>query len=485
MLPRKKSSPQSAAIEVGRSKLHLAVVERRNDEGPQAVRVRSIVWRQTSSAAYSDLGLNELAAAVTSLIHEERLAGGEISFTLGGDHCVTRVAVGTLEHVRRELRLLEERSAVYLAPGRGRKALADCMEPLDARHHHAMLSVTNEKLLSTLVQVAARSGVAIDRVEPSLVALSRAMGHSRRDAEAPLLIVNITEGGVQLGISLAGRLLLDYHPSGKTDVLDPGQIVAAHLERLQRWCERYYGFTSKRLERAVLVGSSEAVDRARGRFAERTGLAVELFNAASMNPGWTFAGGLPGAEHAAALGTCLVEDLPSRGHAGPNLMDRIRRNQREPLLQGLARRSWPIGVAAVVAVILLTLNLVEGVRSRLVLRQLESVEQSNDRAWLLRTQMAQADARVHRLRQIEGTVFHPAWDELLTVFAQCLPENAWLDRLTVTTEGLISISGTSYSDEAAYSFVRWLETAPHVRRVVLEGTAPAKFGTYSATTFDV
>jgi hypothetical protein len=55
----------------------------------------------------------------------------------------------------------------------------------------------------------------------------------------------------------------------------------------------------------------------------------------------------------------------------------------------------------------------------------------------------------------------------------------------VTAEGLISISGTSYSDEAAYSFVRWLETAPHVRRVVLEGTSPAKFGTYSATTFDV
>src|SRR5687767_2659117 len=171
----KEVTTRTVAVEICRSTLGLVSVERRG-ESPSRVHTRTVVWRRESSSLHSEAGINELSTALKTLVREEKLAGLAVRLVLSGEFCVTRVLAGTNERVRQEMSALEDRSQRYLSLGPGRKALAGSSRQIDARHQHALLSVANQKTIDAAQQVAVAAGVRIERIEPSLVALSRLLG---------------------------------------------------------------------------------------------------------------------------------------------------------------------------------------------------------------------------------------------------------------------------------------------------------------------
>ena len=151
---------------------------------------------------------------------------------------MTRVITGSTDDVRRECSELEERSHRYLTLGPGRKVLASSVDELDARHQHALLTVANQRTLDALLEIGDAVGLQIETIEPSLVALSRAQARLRDGCRDACLVIQLDDGGAELGICHGGRLLLDYRPGGHTDAANVADVLAQHLTRVQRYLDR-------------------------------------------------------------------------------------------------------------------------------------------------------------------------------------------------------------------------------------------------------
>ena len=309
------------------------------------------MWRQDCKSLHSELGIREMTVAMARLAAQEKLSGHSIHLTLNGDYCVTRVATGSAERVRHELDALDERSQLYLRLGHGPKALGKSVQPLDARHHHAVVTVTNERTLEALVKAAAGARLEIDRAEASIVALCRCLASGGLDADEPVMIITLGDHEVVLAVSYRGRLLLDYRPGGR-DVADRlPLIIEGHRQRLERYSGRICGLSNVRLRKVFLCGPQDVL-AVRAALQEFTDLSVEVLEPAMVarqaSSGAAVAshstvvshGTLDaeldcreatGSETCAALGTCLLAALPGSRQTGPNLMETIRAAHQEPL----------------------------------------------------------------------------------------------------------------------------------------------------------
>src|SRR6185295_1589179 len=104
----------------------------------------------------------------------------------------------------------------------------------DARHQHALFTVTNERVLHTITGAAQAAGLVVETVEPALVALARAAGHTGQDADQPVMLVNLGEQRFEVGITHRGQLLLDYRPGGRSASDNVSEVLQLHLARLDR-----------------------------------------------------------------------------------------------------------------------------------------------------------------------------------------------------------------------------------------------------------
>ena len=469
----KKNSPAPVhAIEVCHSDLHF--VRAVPDAGGEGVDVqtRRIAWRDRSTSIHSELGIRELTAALRKLAGQQRLAGQRVHLTLNGDFCVTRVVTGGEDDVARELAQLEERSALYLSLGPGQKALAVCIHQVDARHRHALLTVTNKKTLDALVQVARDAGVELALIEPSMVALSRAVGHMRGDNDAPVLILSLTERAVELGISYRGQLFLDYRPGGRAAKEEAATTVIGHFARLERYCQRLFRQGSGSLNRVLLCGPSEAVAAAQKGFSRQDRLVVEVFDPTRIDPAWRFADAAD-AEGNAALGTCLLGLDPTRQPRGPNLMERLQAQRRERLLPAMAKALWPVAAILLVAASVAGASLYERSRCEALRAPLAELDSAAGRVRQIELELTRAAVKKTHLLAVRDGVDRPAWHALLTSIAQCISPGAWLEKLAVDTTGRITISGCGHSDDAVYELVGWLRQLPELDGITLEGSRAA------------
>lgn len=486
MRQRRNSSPRPiAAIEIRRSRLDLVVLEPGDDRGTVRGRTRSVPWRHGSQSLTSQPDLQELTAAMKKLAAEEKLAGAKISLAINGDYCVTRVVTGDAEAVRRELAMLQERSARYLSLGSGRKLLSSSIRALDARHQHALLTVANAKTLDAILQSVAGAGMEVDLIEPSLVAQCRLLGETGWDAEEPVLIINLGESGVELGISHRGRLLLDYRPGGHTGRQQVAEVVLRHLARLQRYCDRNYRYAQGQIRRVVLVGSSQAVESARAGFRHSDRVVVEVFDPANAGRQWQLDRDGPHAEISAALGTCLVWWAPHRFSPGPNLLEHARAKRQPSLLAALCRTLWPAAAAAVLAIAISAANWHEQLQVDRLVGQLETVESSVAQLWKLRRQIDRTDAETACLQTLAEDTADPSCERMLSRVAQCMSDDVWLERLTVDAGGKVTMAGNAYREDSIFQLARWLEPCPGFGQVAVQSTRPAVTGRGRVTKFEL
>jgi hypothetical protein len=480
---RRGADDRHALFELCRSKLNFALVVKSGET--EKLITRSLHWRNTSPNMHTEQGARELTEAFRKLVSDERLAGAKVRIALGGEFCVTRVVTGPTDEVHREFAGLEERSLRYLTLGPGRKSLSRCLQQLDARHQHAMLTVTSQRTLDLLLQIAADVGIQIESVEPSLIALSRAQSKLRDGCRDACLLIQLDEGTAELGICHRGRLLLDYRPGGNAGPENIEDVVRQHLFRLQRYLNRYHSYITKPLQHVYLSGDPRAVEVARQKFERLGELEVHVLNPADLDVQWEYAGEAPGTEAAAVLGSALALDPNMELLPGPNLIEGALAELRTPLRPILVRSLAPLAAVLLAAVTLFALHLfslrqISGIQSELI-----ALDPIVTRANEWRLQLMASEAKLAQLTQMERKLGHPDWQKLLVRVSQCMPEDVWLDRLVVRDGHFATFGGASFTDSGVYDFVNNLKSMPDVKDVALEGTGVSQNETGPTTTFDL
>lgn len=491
MKRNRKQKLGAIALEVCPSQLRLAIFK------PHAefvsVTTQSVRWREAAVNLHTNQGAIELRDAFRSLIEEHGLEGQRIYVTLNGDYCVTRVVTGTEERVNRELNDLEDRSALYLSLGPGVKALGGTIRQIDARHQHAMLSVVNEKTLNVLVDIADQVGVELISIEPSLASLARLIGHMGADSEGPVVIVNMNEHGVEVGITLDGQLLLDYRPTGNLELAEIAATIARHLGRLQRYCDRYVRFTNGRLERALLCGTGD-LDLLRECFHQQSKLRVDVLRPGDMDANWVFERELAQPDLNAALGASMASGDQESGYAAPNLLERLETRRTGKLGEEVVRALWPVAAAVLLAAVAWFLaTRQENSCHRL---HTEMANYSDDQATVreLEVRIAEDNERLMQLEFVQSGLTGPRWHEITNLITKCLPDDAWLENIDVNQDGTIEMKGNSLREQGVFDFLSWMRKYPGFTQVVLNETEPTsatdagrtgQADTFPVTRFDV
>jgi hypothetical protein len=494
---RRGSDARSAAFEVCRTHLHMALVVRTGDGEPNKVVTRSIPWRKEATSLYSDLGEEELTQAFRTLVAEEKLAGARTRIALSGEFCVTRVVSGSSDEVRREFAELEERSHRYLTLGPGRKILASSIQQLDARHDHALLTVANQRTLEALMRISETVGIQLATIEPSLVALSRAQAKLREGNSDASLVIQLDAGSsdakeeatagsrAELGICHGGQLLLDYRPGGNTNSTNIANVVAQHLTRVQRYLDRRHPYLKTPVRKVFLAGDPAAVVRALQQFARFKQFQVAVLDPVDMEVNWNIVSDPPGPELAAALGTALLEEEGDAGVPSPNLMARILAESRAPMRPILVRSLLPVAAVLLVAAGLLALFGRERIETSSLRAQLDELAPVRTRARELQLQLTSAEIKLKQLTALRERLPSPNWGDLLTRIAQSMPNDVWLDGLTLLDGRTATVTGASYADGGVYDFVSYLKMVPDVAEIALLGTGVGRSATGPTTSFNL
>lgn len=481
----KKNVKRTAALEISHSGLDLVLVQEADNEGPPEIRTRTVTWRKEAPSLNTETGVQELSSALKILVAEEKMSGVPLYIALNGDFCVTRVVAGTAEKVRHELRQLEERTNLYLSLGAGEKSLAGHVRQVDVRHQHGWLAVTNARTLESVLAAADAAGVAPELMEPSLVSRCRAVSAMGGDAEEPALVVAVDERGVELGISYQGRLLLDYRPGGRQAKDDIASTVKHHLERLQRYCDRHFGYAGGQITRLFLCGETEAVQGIRDELADFDRLEIVMAKPEMVCPDWIMEEVEEGSELISALGAVLAHGLPTSERNGPNLLERTQAGLREPLLRGLLVAAWPIAATILIACGFVAASFHERGKCSQLQAGLDSMQGEKDRYKVLQVQYTTTGKKLRHMQTLKAGLKQQAPQHLVTLVGQCLPNDVWIEQLSIASKGRLSINGSTYTEEGLYEFVSHLRKIPHLSQVALEGTTPGNARGGPSTLFSI
>jgi len=484
---RRTSRLQMAAIEVSREHLTLGLLDTK--DGKPHLRWKRAAWSHDAGNAFATIDQAALAATLREMVGDDKIAAAPLQLVLSGDFCVTRTVAGTRDQVEQELKNLRDRSALYISLGHGSKSFAESVRTIDARRTQGSITVTNEQSLAAVSNAVRELGFKVKSIEHSLVALSRAVGKTGRDAESPVILVELHQRGIDLGITFQGRLLLDYRPGGLSRL--PGEqrqladIILKHLGRIRRYCHRYFQFSGGKISQVLLCGEGEEIEVLRRHLESATDLQATVLMPQEVCPDWLIEGGADDGWLLASLGALLKAGQPTPEENTPDLLTPLLLAQREPLWPALAKHAWMVAAALALTITGYAAGLYQHWHSS---SMSAAVAKARDNAELLaarQIELASIDAKMRHLTTIGHRLTPPTWDDFLAEVSSCLPQGAWLESLKVNSGGTVYLFGPSFNEDGVYDFVEHLKAVASLSDVVLEGTKPARLETGPATLFDV
>lgn len=480
---RRHAESRRLYIELCHSVLRVALVIDDDSDSLPELKTRTVRWRVNADGLTTDEGRAELAAALRGVVMEDRLAGSSVALAISSTLCVNRATSGASTLVEQQILDLKERSQLYLSLGPGPKTSAVGRKQIDARHEHALVTVTNERTLELLVDAAETAGLAVEAVESALVALSRLQGHLEHDDASPVILAQLNEEHFELGVSRQGQLLLEYRPSSESTTGQLGAIVDDHHERLVRFCARQYGVGDMKIDRMWLVGEPSEVAATDDR--TETDLRTGVLPLDRLSDFWRLD---PGSEITAEMGAALGLALRGRSEemgVSPNLMDEILARAKTPIRPFLIRATAPLAAALLVAASLWAFNL----EQEMELSALRDRVQEATPGMLLGRRLAKqiTDSGVeceHVAKLVERTPDRPV-KPLVEQLGHCLPEDVWLKEMRLLGGDRVSVSGASYTESGVYDFVRYLDESPGFQEVALRGTGVDQTPKGPATSFEI
>ncbi|QDT68584.1 Fimbrial assembly protein (PilN) [Planctomycetes bacterium MalM25] len=479
---RRHADARSIYLELCHSVLRVAIVIESDSEELPELRTRTVRWRNEAPDLMCDAGQAELAEGLRRLVTEERLAGCSVSLAISSTLCVNRATSGATAKVESEIAELKERSQLYLSLGPGPKTTAVGRKSIDARHEHALVTVTNERTLQRLIDAVESAGMVVDVVESALVALSRLQGRLEPDNDAPVILAQLDEEHFEIGVSRLGELLVEYRPASDATVERLGEVVDDHLDRLKRYCGKLYNMWSVPFERMWLVGKPAEV--AATNSETKTGLATEVMPLDRLSEYWRLPDGSSiTAEMGAALGLAFRARLTEQG-ACPNLMDEIHARAKPPIRPFLMRALAPIAATLLAAATLWLVNLEQQAEIAALRSKFEKARPAQLRGERLSHEIAKAGSEIDNLTRLVQSTPEQNLTPLVERLGGCLPGDVWLRSLR-EFEGKVSLEGNSYTESGVYDFVRHLQEAPSWGEVALRGTGVAQTPQGPATSFEV
>jgi Tfp pilus assembly protein PilN len=485
---KRKQTTSAIALEISRNDLTVVIAD--FSRGTPRIRGQHMAWRHDSTSLNSEDGIRELTAALTTMVGNEKQTGAAVRVALSSDFCVTRVVAGESEAVAGEIRDLRERTAHYLWLGAGKKAVAESSRPIDAKNIQTWLTVTNDDTLDHIVHAAEQAGLHVDLVEHSMVALCRAVGQMGRDTDSPVIIVELNENGVDLGVSYRGHLLFDYRPGGTACKEQTAEIVGRHLERIQRYCNRFFRFATGKIERVFLSGNAEDIPHVQQQFETCEELTAEALDPRAICPEWEYDENVASHPHfIGALGCLLVSqeqlELPSSERGLTDLMDYFHRGRRTPLLPTLAKLAWPVAAAVLLALGVFAVAFQQNRQAAAVESENATMELVRGRIREMKFTMEHTLTRVKYLRQIDEQRLNPPWNDLVSMIGHCMPQGTWLESVRIDHSGLVCVTGTSATEDTVFEFVRYLKQVPLLTNVNLEAQRPTRVSSGPAISFDI
>jgi hypothetical protein len=465
------------------------VVAKRDGDRLAEIRGHHVPWLRDAESLRTEDGVRELAAAITTLVTKEKVAGAAAYVSLSSDLCVTRVVAGENEALRSELRNLHDRSNHYLLLGVGAKAVAESTRAIDAKHSQVWLTVTNQETLDNVVTAVQHAGLIVELVEHSMVAMCRAVGRTGRDQDRPVIAVDINERGVDLGVSYRGQLLFDYRPGGIDSKERIGETVSRHLDRIQRYCARQFRNASGNISEVLLCGSPDDLPMVAAQFVG-SNLTAEILDPKSISPESDYSANCTlNSHYVAPLGSLVIEqeqlDRPANERGLPDLMDAYRAQQREPLGPALLKAAWPIAAMLLVSVGIYGIGISE--RGKAARVESEQVLLDADLAVVDETRLAldETTKRYQCVHTIVSAVKSPSYHRLLGAIGQSTPNGVWLEALRVDEDGAVIIQGPGRTNDLVFGFVRQLKKLPMLSDVSLQGQQPIQLKNGPAIRFDI
>lgn len=464
---------RKVAIGLTSNDLTLLILEKSPSGEINRVRNRHLVWKKEAVDLHSELGQKELTEALNRLATEEKLQGVPIHIALSSDLCVTRVISGENEHVRQELQELVERSNGYLSLGVGEKMTAVSEAPIDARRRYVWVTVANREAMEALDDAFEAARLKVVRIEHSLAALSRVVQATGDDVEAPVIVIDVADSGVDVGISFNGQLLLDYRPSGTNAKDSVGTIIVRHTKRLQRYIDRLLREKSQ-ISRVCLCGKAEDVVNVREQLEELEAageITLRLLTPGNVPTGWNLSDeAAADSSLTADLGILLEQTAGVVANEYPNLMDPLRESRRRPILKPLLRMSWPILATIAASILIWSVTLFEAIETKIFESKLTSLEDDVARVNRLHQEAIVARARVAHLQKIADSLEMRPWDQLIDRVGRSLPRGVWLESIQVDRAGNVTIGGSSHSEDGLFELVEHLRKVPDLWTVALEST---------------
>lgn len=467
---KRKLPNHLVAIEIQRSQVALIVAERQQ-ENLTNISGHHMTWLQDATSLQTEDGVRELTAALRTLAGKAKAVGAGANVSLSSELCVTRVLAGETEALQNEIRDLHERSSQYLSLGVGEKAVAQSSRAIDAKHSQTWLTVANKQTLDNLLKAVEQAGLHVDLIEHSLVAICRVIGQSGRDAASPVIIIDINERGVDLGVSYRGQLLFDYRPGGLDSKCQIGEIINRHLERIQRYCNRQFRNVSGTISDAFICGLPDELDEVRQQF-QGTSLNAEVLDPSGLCPAWGFDDGFtPDAHFVAPIGSLLIEEAqleqPPEERGLPDLMDAYRSAWREPLAPALIKVGWPIAAALLLALGIYGAAHMEGnnaanLEAQAELRNTDAMSVSR-----MQSEVDMTTKRIKYLTTIKASVSNPAYHQLVAAIGQSIPMGVWLKQIDIDERGIVTIKGPAESSDAMFEFVADLKKVAQLTDVSL------------------
>ena len=97
--------------------------------------------------------------------------------------------------------------------------------------------------------------------------------------------------------------------------------------------------------------------------------------------------------------------------------------------------------------------------------------------------LGSAEHKLVELQALQKQLPQPNWQQIFSHISQSMPDDVWLDRLSVRDGLSASLAGASYTDEGVYGFVGYLKQVPDVAEIALEGTGVGQSTTGPTTNF--
>lgn len=475
----------TVVVEITGSELRIASLRQCPDQDRDPVEGTTVVWNQQSTSLNSEEGVREFTTALRQVAEQHSSQNSSFHFVMGGDLCVTKAVRGSSEHVRNELREIEERSRLYLSLGPGEKVIVVNTQPIDARHDYAVVAVCNRATLNSIYDAATDVGLQVESIEPALVSVCRMVQRLPDAPSEPCLLMQTDDDSVEVGVYHEGRLLLDYRPGGNNGADEVGSVVLTHLSRLKRHTGHQLRCSPPELNTIYLCGREASVQSAMRSFQPYEQFEVRRIDPASVKATWEISKECEDSAMVPALGMLLNSYLPNDTRDAPDFMQHIVASARQPIGPILLKSLIPIAATLFLGLVGFAWNFYEQQGLLAVQEQLDGLRGAELSSRELRLRLTAAEQETKQLKKLINGLHSKPMQQLVAHVGHCMPSDVWLNDLSIQDMDKIVLSGSSILEAGVFDFVEFLGKVPEFNDVALQSTSPGNSPTGPVVDFSI